>query len=430
MVELLNMSKIQTTELKPNQNSRHPLKRGSNKEKAELRAKLMENESIRYYIERRKTKAKKREFTEADERKALNTLLPFFKWVDQSPDELIEQSKENPEFAEKLLVEFFKDLQDPKKWGKDAMEFNNAQQLAMNAQGFFSRNRINLDSGTLPQKIDSKIQTTDAKTRFFEKKKGKWFNNGKLQTFCNALSLDFRTVNIASLSSGGDIEDRLNDKVGLLIDEHGNLTQDDYIFLEGRRHKPPYGKYRTFLGLEATKLYKDVITKRYGATDLLKHKDEYIHLNNRGDRIDLLAVQKANKRAALKIGIKITKNEQHPYRPKRFRRTFKTACGRARIPTACSKTFMGHKKDVHDNYDTMPMEDLLEEYNEVEDLITVYGYDYKVRQQLKEETTENKRQIEELKMENSTQKQAIENLLQLVNDLQESQAKILKEISK
>ena len=81
----------------------------SNKEKAIIREKLMKNESIIEYIERRKDKAKT-EFTEKHARAYLNGLSVFFEFVDKKPDEILEIGKKDISKIESLLMKYFKYL--------------------------------------------------------------------------------------------------------------------------------------------------------------------------------------------------------------------------------------------------------------------------------------------------------------------------------
>lgn len=388
------------------------LKRESNKALEAKREELQQHESIQFYLERRKTRAKTK-FTEEHVRYALNGLIPFFKFANKDPDTLVTEAQEDIAGTESLLKSYFEELKE------HGISHNSARAKAYLAQGFFSRNRIKGFDFKIAESKTSEIHEEDAKEKFFVRKNGKWRRNGRLMSYMSALGLKFRIVNISSLSSGMDVQDVLKLKVGQFLDATNHITEELRINVKSNRTKNNE-LFNTYLSREATKFIKDLIKQDFGRGELSAHKDTFVFRDHNNEQLELVAIQQANQRASEKLGIKTPKGKQHVYRPKRMRRAFITACNRAKVPKAIGSMMTGHSKDVHDTYDNV---DILEYYLDVEPLVTVYGYDSERTDELKEELNITNRDLEVTKKMQEEQKVETKALKERMSKIEQEKYK-------
>ena len=77
------------------------------------------------------------------------------------------------------------------------------------------------------------------------------------------------------------------------------------------------------------------------------------------------------KAAAVKMGY--NNDNGNPFRPKRFRHLFRTACSMAGVDPGFVNCFMGHKTDISGGYLEKPRGLLLKEYVKVERFVLVFG---------------------------------------------------------
>ena len=68
-------------------------------------------------------------------------------------------------------------------------------------------------------------------------------------------------------------------------------------------------------------------------------------------------------------------NTQHPFRPKRMRSIFRSACGIAGVEKGYINVFMGHKSDISDSYLEKPRATLELRYQMIEPYLTVFAGD-------------------------------------------------------
>ena len=85
------------------------------------------------------------------------------------------------------------------------------------------------------------------------------------------------------------------------------------------------------------------------------------------------------------------KGKSSPFRPKRFRHLFRTACGNANVDNGYTEAFMGHSTSVSASYLEKGNGTFKKEYVKVEPYLTVFGID-------SNKVTEMSRAIAELKV--------------------------------
>jgi hypothetical protein len=103
--------------------------------------------------------------------------------------------------------------------------------------------------------------------------------------------------------------------------------------------------------------------------------------------------------AAKKMGL-IIEDETNPFRPKRFRGLFRTACGLANIDPGYTMAFMGHTGDMSASYLEKPMGLFLREYIRIEPWVTVYGVDKSQILEVTEHVDELTQEINVVKAQN------------------------------
>jgi hypothetical protein len=95
----------------------------------------------------------------------------------------------------------------------------------------------------------------------------------------------------------------------------------------------------------------------------------------------------------------IVSEETNPFRPKRFRSLFRTACGIANVDAGFTMAFMGHSSDMSASYLEKSNGLFLKEYIKVEPYLTVYGVDKSQIITVNENVDELKQEIQTLKEE-------------------------------
>jgi hypothetical protein len=96
----------------------------------------------------------------------------------------------------------------------------------------------------------------------------------------------------------------------------------------------------------------------------------------------------------------VIEDETNPFRPKRFRGLFRTACGLANIDPGYTMAFMGHASDVSASYLEKPDGLFLREYIRVEPWVTVYGLDKSQILEVTEHVDELTQEVNAVKVQN------------------------------
>jgi outer membrane murein-binding lipoprotein Lpp len=90
------------------------------------------------------------------------------------------------------------------------------------------------------------------------------------------------------------------------------------------------------------------------------------------ERMDAHLLSISFRNAAKKMGYAKSR-KQNPFRPKRFRHLFRTACGNAGIDNGYIEAFMGHSTSISAGYLEKGNGTFLQEYVKVEPYLTVFG---------------------------------------------------------
>jgi len=232
-------------------------------------------------------------------------------------------------------------------------------------RGFYTHNRI-----WLPRE---RRKSFVSKTRKNDQKYAVFLPNGndeiipnwdEFRVFLSHLSFRDQVIALSLVSTSQDIGDLLE----LNIEFIQSQERRKRLFWEGNRGKTVY-PFRTFFSEEATNLLRRYITTER------KNSESYekIFITTTGRRVRPSHIAANFKQATVKMGIKISDNSQNPYRPKRLRSIFSTACYQAGIDDNIRHIFMGHKKEISEAYRNMPWQNLEIHYRKVEVLLTVFG---------------------------------------------------------
>lgn len=297
-----------------------------------------------------------------------------------TPDGIIEYAElMGPDSVMTLLSGFEKWLQGTKLEGYSRRELKraNAKYLKPNSafitthgvvRGFFTNNRIWLpkkkgSAGTLPA-----TKKSDLKYAIFKLDNDIGRVVPDYTQFRFLLSkLNFRdqTVALCLVSTSQDIGDLLKLQIKFVTEQEGR----DRLFWEAQRNKT-LEHFRTFFSREATKYLRQYISReRVGAKP-----DELIFLTTGGRELKSTNISEQFRIASLKIGI-VWSEAQNPFRPKRMRSIFSSACYQAKIDDGARHIFMGHSGSVSESYREMPVANLEQVYVQIESYITIYSED-------------------------------------------------------
>jgi integrase len=246
---------------------------------------------------------------------------------------------------------------------------NTASQKAHGiARGFFTHNKVWLPKGRKSNGVVPKTKTNDNNYAIFKydgdaQKVVQEYT--QLRYFLSNLSFRDQTVALCLLSSSQDVGDLL----ALNIDWVKLQSLKDRLYWTGTRTKT--GEiFKTFFSKEATKYIRQYISQeRSGAEGT-----EPIFVRTNGGPLLVRNVSSTFKDVAKKMGID-NGEAQNPFRPKRLRSIFSTACYEAKIDDGARHIFMGHSGSVSENYRELPVANLEGIYAQVEPFLTVYAED-------------------------------------------------------
>jgi integrase len=292
-----------------------------------------------------------------------------------TPDELIDEARGDMNRAVNRVIGFKTHLLEQGKSMNHVVTMANG-----GIQSFYSHNGIRLPRITYRRET-SKVVGSDqdySLYRYDKDTKKIRFENGVLQQVVANLSFRDQVIVMCLLSTGQDTGDLFDLNVGFVRGKKG-----DRLWWAGDRKKTGE-HFRTFFSTEATRFLKKYVeTERKDAddTDPIFALDERIYDRSNpatkenetvtyGDRINPHAFAMNLREAQNKLGM-IEKGKQAPFRAKRFRKLFRTACARAGIDEGYRMCFMGHAGSVSDGYlETEPA--ILEaEYARVEPFLEV-----------------------------------------------------------
>ena len=292
-----------------------------------------------------------------------------------TPDDLIDEAQGDVNKAVNRVIWFKTHLLEQGKSMNRAITMANG-----GIQSFYSHNGVRLPRITY-RKETPKVVGSDVDYslyRYDEDTKKILFENGVLQQVVANLSFRDQVIVMCLLSTGQDSGDLFALNVGFVKRQNGNR-----LWWAGDRNKTGE-PFRTFFSTEATRfLRKYVETERKDADGgdplFALDKRTYTRKNPEtkepetvtyGDRINPHAFSMNLREAQSKLGM-IEKGKQAPFRAKRFRKLFRTACARAGIDEGYRLTFMGHSGNVSSGYLEKPPAILEAEYARIEPFLEV-----------------------------------------------------------
>jgi hypothetical protein len=299
-----------------------------------------------------------------------------------NPDELLQEAKNDIKKTGKRLDDYFESR-------KNVTSHNTALTALSFIRGFYSNNDITFPrSMTLPKKLEAKVSERDQKTSFYdfdEETEEFVFKNGKLQHFIQNLNFRDQVIALCLLSTGADARDVLNLKVGFVKDIKGEICKKKRFFWYGTRAKTKE-PFRTFFSEEATTFLKRYVEQeRAEAEDdeplFVQPKRKYTRKNpvtkeketiTETAKLNSYALSINFRKAAKEMGY-TEKNKLSPFRPKRFRHVFRTACAIAEVDIGYTKAMMGHANDVSAGYLEKSPAIFKKIYLKIEPFLTVFG---------------------------------------------------------
>jgi len=344
-----------------------------------------------------------------------------------TPDELLAEAKEDIDKTGKRLNDYFVAK-------KKVTSHNTAHTSTGYLRGFYTHNKIMFPrSVKLPKKEESQIVTQDDKTALYdydEETKEMVFKSEKIRYFLQNLSFRDQVIALCLLSSGADTKDLLKLNVGFVKDKEENICDKKRFFWRGQRSKTGT-PFRTFFSAEATEYLKRYVRQeRVNAKDdeplFVGQKREYTisqgkHEGKRveiDERLTVHAISSSFRLASKDIGKVTKKGESNPFRPKRFRRLFRSACSIAEVDVGYVKAMMGHTQDMSGTYLEKGAPFFKRVYVQVEPFLTVFtGADNETKkrnQELEKGITNNTLRTQELEAEVKDLKEQLKSATELV----------------
>ncbi|MBA7642269.1 hypothetical protein ES703_49958 [subsurface metagenome] len=330
----------------------------------------------------------------------LETMADFLTFVrsgpdrGMNPDDLLEEARRDLEAAKERLSDYFRWLKGERVKGYKArgvkISHNSALTKLGFMRGFFSHNAVGFGKWKMPRRLVSEVSKADEQTPIYdyeEETERNVFRNDVLQHFAGNLSFRDQTIALGLLSTGADAADLLKLNVGFVRGQE----KERRLFWRGNREKD-LEEFKVFFSEEATRfMRKYAEQERGGAKDneplfigggySYERKNPQTKKREKvmvGDRLAQHALAMNFKHAAERMGFK--NDERNPFRPKRFRHLFRTACGMAGIDPGFINAFMGHSTDVSGSYLEKPRGLFVKEYIKVEPFVTGFGKAGETRQ--------------------------------------------------
>lgn len=305
----------------------------------------------------------------------LETMADFLTFVrsgpdkHMGPDDLLQEAKGDLEATKERLSDYFNWLKGGRVGGYKAREVKISHNSALTKlgfmRGFFSHNGVGFGKWKMPRRLVSEVSKADEQTPIYdyeEEAERNVFRNEVLQHFVANLSFRDQTIALGLLSTGADAADFLKLDVGFVRGQ----AKERRLFWHGNREKD-LEEFKVFFSEEATRFIKQYVEQeRKGAKD-----EDPLFVDSGGDGLNQHALAMNFKLAAERMGFK--NDERNPFRPKRFRHLFRTACGMAGIDPGFINAFMGHSTDVSGSYLEKPRGFFVKEYVKVEPFVTVFG---------------------------------------------------------
>jgi len=286
-----------------------------------------------------------------------------------TPDDLLEEARASLDATKPRLLDYFNWLKGERIKGyatrKDGMQHNSALTYLAFMRGFFSHNSVGFGRWRMPKRQVPGVSAADEATPIYdydEEAKKSVFRNERLQHFFSNLGFRNQAIALGMLSTGADAADLFNLNVGFARGQKGERR----LFWHGTRAKD-VEPFKTFFSEEATRFMRQFVEQERAKA---KPK-EPLFVNSRGNRLNVHALDMTFRVASKRMGY--DNDNGNPFRPKRFRHLFRTACAMAGVDPGFVNCFMGHKTDISGGYLEKPRGLLLKEYIKVERFVLVFG---------------------------------------------------------
>ena len=319
-----------------------------------------------------------------------------------SPDELLQEAKEDIDKAGQRLNNYF----DEKLL---KVSNNSAITFLCYLRGFYTHNNLTFPKKWgVPKSDVSKVTQRDKKTSFYKYNSEKdkiEFKNGNLQHFIQNLNFRDQVIALCLLSTGADATDLFNLKVGFVKDGRGKITEDKRLFWHSNRAKTGI-PFKTFFSEEATKFLKRYVEQeRANASDdeplFVQSGRTYTRKNPITKELETITENEKFNAHALSINFReasqkmgyTKQNEASPFRPKRFRHLFRTACAITQIDNGLTMAFMGHTGDTSSSYLEQDSSIFEKMYVKIEPLLTVFGVNQNVVNEMTKEVSGLKTEV-------------------------------------
>jgi integrase len=316
-------------------------------------------------------------FTHGAKRQRLSRLLDYSRQMGLTPDQLFEEAKQDIDKAGKRLSDFFQERI------KKGIGWNSAVTDIAFLRGFYTHNDLRFPKRfPLPKSKVSAVSQRDAKTEIYsydEDSDKLIFHNGTLQHFISNLNFRDQTIALCLLSTGADATDLLNLNIGFIKDGKGRVSSTKRFLWRGNRAKDGI-EFKVYFSDEATQFLKRYVEQERASTQ----DNEPLFIKEDGLKLPAHALAMNFRVAAGKMGY-TTDDESNPFRPKRFRHLFRTACGNATVDPGFVMAFMGHASNTSALYLEKSDGLFLKEYVKAEPYITVFGVDKSSVTELSEE---------------------------------------------
>ncbi len=308
----------------------------------------------------------------------------FLKMIGKNPDDIIEIALSDNDQAKEWVDEFY---QECLKTTQKSSSISSAYGVI---RGFFSNNGVITQFWSSPKMGVLQSHITDEQNPIFVRNdNGYELDKEFIKKYLDELGLRDRIICLCMLSSSLDISDVLNMKI-----EDVAYQKDDNFYIVGQR--PKTGEiYKTFFSKETTSMIREYIQKERKLS--LDHEILFIPENRMlgreykkvtGKNLFVNHVKVAEfpittpmthenldclfRRATKRLGIQTKKGQFQPFRPKRFRHSFQQCCSRVGLPNTVIDIFMGHKGKINKQYETGSKFELLDYYEQVEPMLTIY----------------------------------------------------------
>jgi len=305
----------------------------------------------------------------------LGVFLKYVSFTKMNPDQLLEEAKSDIDKTGHRVNDFFSFRAKEVSWNTTVTNIGFIR-------GFYTHNNIVFPKKYgVPKRKVSKVAQRDAKTVIYDydEENGKTvFHNGTLQHFVQNLSFRDQTIALCLLSTGADATDLLKLDIDFIKDKGKISDKKRFLWYDNREKTNT--PFKVYFSEEATEFLKRYVEQeRADASDdepLFVTEDVGLHAQDnrkeKSERMDAHLLSISFRNAAKKMGY-TKSHKQNPFRPKRFRHLFRTACNNANIDNGYIEAFMGHSTSISAGYLEKGNGTFLQEYVKVEPYLTVFG---------------------------------------------------------